>query len=166
MSDHGISVGERFGERAYGAFCYDYTIKTFAYFIYPDINPIEITQQVRTIDFMSTILDYLKIEQDKNYENPDGESLLLLINGKLLKEKTAYSETGNPLEDKKPPKEPNTKSVRTSKWKLIINEYNNTKELYDLENDPDEKNTVIGKYIYIEKALYNEFLKIQHKDNT
>ena len=31
-SDHGISVGEKFGERAYGAFCYDYTIKTFAYY--------------------------------------------------------------------------------------------------------------------------------------
>ena len=36
---------------------------------------------------MPTILDYLKIEQDKNYENPDGESLLPLMNGKLLKEK-------------------------------------------------------------------------------
>ena len=166
MSDHGISVGERFGERAYGAFCYDYTIKTFAYFIYPGINQIEIAQQVRTIDFMPTILDYLKIEQDKNYENPDGESLLLLMNRKLLKEKIAYSETGNPLNDKKPPKKPNTKSVRTSKWKMIINEYNNTQEFYDLENDPDEKNNVTGKYIDIEKALYNEFLKIQHKDNT
>ena len=161
MSDHGISVGERLGERAYGVFCYDYTIKTFAYFIYPGVNPIEITQQVRTIDFMSTILDYLKIEQDKNYENPDGESLLPLINGKLLKEKIAYSETGNPLDDNKPPKEPNTKSVRTSKWKLIINEYNNTRELYDLENDPDEKNSVIGKYPDVEKTLWNEFLRIQ-----
>ena len=166
MSDHGISVGERFGERAYGAFCYDYTIKTFAYIIHPGVNPIEITQQVRTIDFMPTILDYLKIEQDKNYENPDGESLLLLMNRKLLKEKIAYSETGNPLNDKKPPKKPNTKSVRTSKWKMIINEYNNTQEFYDLENDPDEKNNVTGKYIDIEKVLYNEFLKIQHKDNT
>jgi len=29
ISDHGISVGEKFGERAYGAFCYDYTIRTF-----------------------------------------------------------------------------------------------------------------------------------------
>ena len=165
MSDHGISVGERFGERAYGAFCYDYTIKTFAYIIHPGVNPIEITQQVRTIDFMSTILDYLKIEQDKNYENSDGESLLPLINGKILKEKTAYSETGNPLNDKKPPKEPNTKSVRTSKWKLIINEYNNTRELYDLENDPDEKNNVFGKYTDIEKTLSNEFLRIQTKNN-
>ena len=163
MSDHGISVGERFGERAYGAFCYDYTIKTFAYIIHSGVNPIEITQQVRTIDFMPTILDYLKIEQDKNYENPDGESLLPLMNGKLLKEKIAYSETGNPLDDNKPPKEPNTKSVRTSKWKLIINEYNNTQELYDLENDPDEKDNVIGKYTDIEKMLLNEFLRIQTK---
>ena len=163
MSDHGISVGERFGERAYGAFCYDYTIKTFAYFIYPGINQIEIAQQVRTIDFMPTILDYLKIEQDKNYENPDGESLLPLMNGKLLKEKIAYSETANPLDDNKPPKEPNTKSVRTSKWKLIINEYNNTQELYDLENDPGEKDNVIGKYPDMEKMLLNEFLRIQTK---
>ena len=161
MSDHGISVGERFGERAYGAFCYDYTIKTFAYFIYPGINQIEIAQQVRTIDFMPTILDYLKIEQDKNYENPDGESLLLLMNRKLLKEKIAYSETGNPLDDKKPPKKPNTKSIRTSKWKLIINEYNNTKELYDLEHDPNEKNNLIGKQTDVEETLWKEFLRIQ-----
>ena len=161
MSDHGISVGERFGERAYGAFCYDYTIKTFAYFIYPGINPIEIAQQVRTIDFMPTILDYLKIEQDKNYENPDGESLLLLMNGKLLQEKIAYSETGNPLDDKKPPKKPNTKSIRTSKWKLIINEYNDTKELYDLEHDPNEKNNLVGKQTDVEETLWKEFLRIQ-----
>jgi len=161
MSDHGISVGERFGERAYGAFCYDYTIKTFAYFVYPGIIPIEITQQVRTIDFMPTILDYLKIEQDKNYENPDGESVLLLMSRKLLKEKIAYSETGNPLDDKKPPKEPNTKSIRTSKWKLIINEYNDTKELYNLENDPDEKNNLIGKQTDVEETLWKEFLRIQ-----
>jgi len=39
----------------------------------------------------------------------------------------------------KNPKKPNTKSIRTSKWKLIYNEYNDTKELYNLEDDPEEK---------------------------
>ena len=36
MSDHGVSVGEKFGERAYGAYCYDYTLRNFAYFLIPD----------------------------------------------------------------------------------------------------------------------------------
>jgi len=124
MSDHGISVGEKLGERAYGAYCYDYTIRNFAYFLVPDSNPLEIKQQIRTIDYMPTILDFLNISLDKSYSNLDGISLLPLIKGKSISEPYAFSETGNPLKDKAPPKEPNTKSIRTSKWKLIFNEYN------------------------------------------
>lgn len=165
MSDHGISVGEKVGERAYGAFCYDYTLRTFTYFLYPEINPIEISQQVRTIDFMPTILDYLQISPDHNYELMDGESLLPLINGKSLKEKIAYSETGNPLDTKRPPEKPNIKSIRTSNWKLIFNEYNNTKELYDLANDPFEQINLIGNGLEIEKILWREFTSIQEKAN-
>ena len=116
MSDHGISVGEKFGERAYGAFCYDYTLRTFAYFLSEEFISSEIIQQIRTIDFMPTILDYLKIPSDNNYEEFDGTSLLPLIRGTPIPEQIAYSETGNPLGKKEPPKEPNTKSVRTSKW--------------------------------------------------
>ena len=156
MSDHGVSVGEKMGEVAYGAFCYDYTLKTFGYLFYPDINPTEISQQIRTIDFMPTILDYLQIDLDKNYENLDGESLFPLINGNLVPEKIAFSETGNPFDEKKPPKEPNTKSVRTSKWKLIFNEYDNSKELYDLKNDPSELENLIGTNSEIEEKLWKE----------
>lgn len=165
MSDHGISIGEKFGERAYGAFCYDYTLRTFTYFMSHEFIPKEISQQVRTIDFMPTILDYLGIELDKDYESLDGQSLLPLINGKQILEQIAYSETGNPLNKKEPPKEPNTKSVRTSKWKLIFNEYNNTKELYDLAIDPNEENNLIGKNLEIEKKLWNELLAIQNNTN-
>ena len=161
MSDHGISVGEKIGERAYGAFCYDYTLRTFAYFIMPGFNPSEISQQVRTVDFMPSILEFLHIPLDKNYSNLDGESLLPLIKGQKVSEKIAYSETGNPLEEKKPPKTPNTKSVRTSKWKLIINEHDNSKELYDLENDPDENENLIDKNLEIQETLWKRFLEIQ-----
>jgi len=159
MSDHGISVGEKIGERAYGAFCYDYTLHTFAYFLLPEFQPIEIKQQTRTIDFMPTILDYLKISLDPQYEKIDGESLIPLFNGNSLDEKTAFSETGNPLQEKAPPKKPNTHSIRTSEWKLIFNSYNNSKELYDLKNDPDENQNISGTNLEVENILWKKILE-------
>ena len=164
LSDHGISIGEKFGERAYGAFCYDYTIRTFAYMISNDLPKIEIGQQVRHVDFLPTILDYLEIPLDDSYKKIDGQSLRPLIEGKTLEERIAYTETGNPLNQNEPPKEPNTKSVRTSKWKLIINEYNNSKELYNLVDDPDEENNLVDQNLSIEKELWNEFVKLQNTD--
>ena len=162
ISDHGIGVGEKFGERAYGAFCYDYTIKTFAYYISSDFGSKEIPEQVRHIDFMPTILEQLNIGLDKNFKPLDGVSLIPLINGESFDEKIAYTETANPLDANAPPKEPNTKSVRTSKWKLIYNEHNNTKELYNLEKDPAETNNLINSGLEIEEFLWNEFLRIQN----
>ena len=164
MSDHGISTGEKIGERAYGAFCYDYTLRTFAYFQFPNLQPMDITQQVRTIDYLPTILEYLKIPHDNNFSKIDGESLLPLFTGQKVSEKLAYSETGNPLKQKAPPKEPNTFSVRTSNWKLIYNSHNSSKELYDLKTDPDENNNLIGKELEMERILWNDLLKIKNKN--
>ena len=165
ISDHGISVGEKFGERAYGAFCYDYTIRTFTYFISSDFSPIHLTQQVRTIDLMPTILDYLEIPLDGNYNQIDGISLLPMIKGKEQPEEIAYSETGNPLEKDRPPKEPNTKSVRTSKWKLILNQYNDSRELYNLEIDPNEEKNLFGMGEKIESFLWEKLQKLDKASN-
>ena len=163
MSDHGISVGEKLGERAYGAYCYDYTLRNFAYFLIPESNPLEIKQQIRTVDYMPTILDFLNIPLDESYSNLDGISLLPLTEGKSISEPYAFSETGNPLKDKAPPKEPNTKSIRTSNWKLIFNEYNNTKELYNLQLDPHENNNLIGTGEKIEEVLWIELQNLINK---
>ena len=163
MSDHGVSVGEKIGERAYGAFCYDYTLRTFTYFLIPNSDAIEIKQQIRTVDFMPTILDFLNISLDTTYSNLDGESLLPLIDGKSFSENYAFSETGNPLKYKAPPKEPNTKSIRTSNWKLIFNEYNNTKELYNLKLDPNENNNLIETGEKIEEVLWIELQNLINK---
>ena len=160
MSDHGVSTGERFGEHAYGAFCYDYTLRTFTYFLSNEFSPLEIKQQTRTVDFMPTILDYLKISQDTNFSKLDGESLLPLFNGHTVTENYAFTETGNPLYEKSPPKEPNVKSIRNSKWKLIFNEYDNSKELYNLESDPNEQNNLINTGEKIEEVLWNELTNL------
>ena len=165
MSDHGISVGEKFGERAYGAFCYDYTLRTFTYFLSEEFTSREITQQIRTIDFMPTILDFLKIPFDNNYEKADGTSLMPLIRGSSIPEQIAYSETGNPLDKKEPPKEPNTKSVRTSKWKLILNQYDDSRELYNLELDPNEEKNLFGTGEKIESFLWEKLQKLEKVSN-
>jgi len=165
MSDHGISVGEKFGERAYGSFCYDYTLRTFTYFLSEEFTSRKISQQIRTIDFMPTILDFLNIPFDNNYEKIDGTSLMPLIQGLSIPEQIAYSETGNPLDKKAPPKEPNTKSVRTSKWKLISNQYDNSKELYNLELDPGEEKNLFGKGEQIESLLWQELQKLEKESN-
>ena len=162
LSDHGIGVGEKFGERAYGVFCYDYTIKTFCYIKSPDIEPKTISQQVRHIDYMPTILEMLGISLSKISENLDGISLVPLIKGNVMNEQIAYSETGNPLNNKAPPKEPNTHSIRTSNWKLIYNAHNNSKELYDLKTDSEENNNLIGKDLEIEEILWKSLLKIKN----
>jgi len=163
LSDHGIGVGEKIGERAYGAFCYDYTLKSFAYLYNPDINPKKISSQVRHIDFMPTILEMLDIPINTSFEKLDGKSLMPVINGQNLSEEYAFSETGNPLNENAPPKIPNTKSIRTSKWKLILNEHDNSQEFYDLENDPHEEENLIGKNIELEKKFMNELSKYLKK---
>ena len=165
MSDHGISVGEKFGERAYGAFCYDYTLRTFTYFLSEEFTSREIAQQIRTIDFMPTILDFLKIPFDSNYEKIDGTSLMPLIRGSSIPEQIAYSETGNPLDKKEPPMEPNTKSVRTSKWKLILNQYDDSRELYNLELDPNEEKNLFGTGEKIESFLWEKLQKLEKVSN-
>ena len=160
MSDHGISVGEKIGERAYGAFCYDYTLRTFTYFLIPNYGTMEISQQIRTIDFMPTILELMDIPQDNTFSKLDGLSLVPLIKNQPYSEQYAFSETGNPLHEKAPPKKPNVKSIRTSKWKLIFNEHNDSKELYDLESDPNEIKNLIGTKLDVEIKLWEELKKL------
>ena len=160
-SDHGISLGEKFGERAYGAFCYDYTIKSFVSLISNEFSSKEIQQQVRHVDFVPTILEKLQIPIDKNFKNFDGISLIPLIEQNKMDDLPAYVETGNPLKDSKPPKDPNTKAIRYKEWKLIYNEYDNSKELYDLEKDPHEENNQIDTGLEMEKILWKELLNHQ-----
>ena len=151
ISDHGISIGEKFGERAYGVFCYDTTLISTALFCHPRILPITVKNQVRSIDILPTILELLSISHDKNYKEIDGISLMPLINGKEDK-RIAFSQSGNPLNSGKPPKKPNVYAVRTDEWKYIKNIHNNTEELYFLKDDPNEEINLIN----IEKEKSDE----------
>ena len=110
----------------------------------PKLNSMTYPNQVRSIDILPTILELLSIESDMNFRNMDGKSLIPLINGHT-ESRIAFSQSGNPLDSGKPPKEPNVYAVRTDEWKYIRNIHDSTEELYDLVNDPNENSNLISK---------------------
>ena len=156
FADHGSSVGDKPGEKVYGTYLYDYTIKCWAYLIGNDIpKNLEVRHVVRNIDMMPTLLDLLKIPAKKGYKPIQGRSLLPVLKGKK-EERIAYSETGGLGGPTPSPEKHNLKAVRTDKWKLIYNETNKKKELYNLEQDKEEKNNLIGKEPEIEEFMWGE----------
>jgi len=172
MTDHGMGIGEKVGERAYGSFIYDYTLRTFALFIQPKIFPKGkvINELTRAIDIMPTVLDCLEIPIDQSCLRMQGQSMLNLINQTEQNEsntdedsefqKIAYSETGGVNGPWPSPNSPNIKCVRTKKWKLIHNLTPNTWELYNLENDPQELKNMIEEHPVIVTKLKDKLQSI------
>jgi len=175
FSDHGVSVGERVGEKVYGSYCYDYTLKAFSFFYLPGTFPSkEIPMQVRTVDIMPTILELAGIDilgvEDRSLAGVDGKSVttsegmsgpkiegrsvMPLVKGKEDEERIAYSETGGLGGPTPSPKMPNVKSVRTDGWKLIYNETRKEREFYNLNEDPSEENNLAGKGLEEEDRLW------------
>ncbi|WP_268544103.1 sulfatase [Candidatus Nitrosotenuis cloacae] len=145
ISDHGISVGEKIGERAYGVFCYDYTINSTALFYHKSLLPKLVNEQVRSIDVLPTILEILTIPIDPDYTVFQGESLIPFLYGKG-KSRIAFSQSGNPLDTNRPPEKPNVWAIRTPQWKFIKNIHNKSEELYYLVDDPSEEKNVLSKF--------------------
>lgn len=155
FADHGSSVGEKIGERMYGSFCYDYTLKMFSLFLSPDLFPIkEIKNLTRSIDIMPTLLEVLDIKEN-SITKINGKSLTPIIKGEEKEKRVAFSETGGLFGPYPSPKKPNVKAIRTQEWKLIYNVTPNTKELYNLVDDPNEENNLIGKGFEEEKLLWS-----------
>ena len=172
MTDHGMGIGEKVGERAYGSFTYDYTLRTFALFIQPKIFPKgkEIDKLARAIDIMPTILDCLEIPIDQSCLRMQGQSMLNLLNKTEQSkpdtdedsefQKIAYSETGGVNGPWPSPSSPNIKCVRTKKWKLIHNLTPDTWELYNLENDPQELKNMVKEHPVIVTKLKDKLQSI------
>jgi len=174
MADHGMGVGEKVGERAYGIFTYDYSIKTFAFFIQPKLFPKEkiVSELTETIDIMPTILGALEIPEKNTCLKLQGKNLMTIIDesdeNKLISNKNeldgrfTFSETGGVEGPWPSPKEPNVKCIRNHKWKLIHNLTPDNWELYDLENDPQENNNLINSHPKISDYLKVKILDIEN----
>ncbi len=90
-----------------------------------------VTDNVRLIDVMPTVLDYLHVKTDTPME---GVSLKRAIDGEAV-HLPAYSEGIAYGYEKK--------SIRLDNWKYIYSAYGQVEELFDLAKDPLEKNNLI-----------------------
>lgn len=127
--DHGESLGEN-GEKYHGIFIYDATVRVPLLVQVPGVSSRRITQQVRLIDIMPTLLQLL------GWRIPDqvqGKSFLaLMTSGGPYQEEPAYIES---FYSRIHMGWSELQGYRTSSFKFIRAPRD---ELYDLKKDPRE----------------------------
>jgi arylsulfatase A-like enzyme len=142
MADHGEEFHEH-GGFGHGHSLYGEVIRVPLIFSLPRLIPAgqRLSQQVRTIDIMPTVLDIVGVKTQARLE---GVSLLPLLTGKgtvaagegrLFPPSMAYSEgllRGDPQA-----------SVTAYPWKLVCNLVTNREVFLNLEQDPGELDNLI-----------------------
>lgn len=163
--DHGTGVGERFGERNYGVFTFEETIRTFYLFINSKIRKNKICEKIfSSTQIFSTLLELCEISIEKYEKSAKSFSPYILNeNVKLETEETVFSETGGLQGPFPSPKKPNVFCAKTSKYKIIFYETPNRWELYDLINDPFETTNIFGTNIEDEKILQEKLLNWKNR---
>jgi len=135
FSDHGTGIGERFGERNYGSFLFEETLRTFYLFIGKDIDSNKLNSDLlSTIDIYPTILDICTIQKNQNSEGKSFKSNFK--NNSKIKREYTFAETGALHGPFPSPKEPNVFGIKSSMHKLIYYKTPNKWELFDLKNEP------------------------------
>jgi len=159
FTDHGTGIGERFGERNYGSYTYEETIRTFYLFLGRKIRKNHRNNELlSTLSICPTILDLCEIKDEPKFQGKSLEPFLKGENGSIC-EKYAFSETGALHGLYPSPEKSNVFCIKTPKYKLIYLETPDKWELYDLENDPQEKNNIINTDQEIEKELKKKLLE-------
>lgn len=145
VSDHGESLGEH-GESTHSLFVYDATQRVVSVVHLPpksgrfdgagDAHAIH--APCGLVDVAPTLIDLLGVPA--TLPDPDGVSLLPLLQGRPPERRVLYMETHSPLISYGwAPLE----AVRDARWKLIRAP---ERELYDLRDDPGESRNLFGAH--------------------
>jgi choline-sulfatase len=137
LSDHGESLSEH-GEFSHGVFLYDATLHIAFIMAGPQIPAgLRIKQQVRSIDFLPTLLGLVGVKASGNVQ---GLSLVPAFSGQTVSTEISYEET---LYPKLALGWAELRGIRTNHWKYIRAP---KPELYDLGQDPGETSNVIQQH--------------------
>jgi len=157
IGDHGESLGEH-GEMTHGIFLYDSTTHVPFIMAGPDVPAGKvITEQVRSIDVMPTVIDFLNLAPGNEAQ---GVSLWPLVReGRRVQSNYAYLET---LYPRTYMGWSELRGIRTDAWKLIVAP---RPELYNLQQDPQETNNVIARYADDARLLQKKVWEIAGEQN-
>jgi choline-sulfatase len=138
LADHGESLGEH-GEYTHGVFLYDATVHIPLIVAGSGIPAGRvITQQVRSIDVMPTISDYLGLSSGNQVQ---GVSLMpAIVESKPVRTNYSYLET---LYPKTHLGWSELRGMRTDEWKLIVGP---KPELYEITQNPAEDHNVLTQH--------------------
>ncbi len=159
FTDHGTGVGERFGERNYGSFTYEETIRTFYHFIGNKIKKNACSNSLlSTIDIYPTLLEFCKIKPEKDLP---GKSFATYLENEIVELKNrefTFSETGALHGPFPSPEVSNVFCIKTPKYKLMYLKDANEWKFYDLIKDPNEIKNLHGQELIEETDLKNKLL--------
>ena len=148
-ADHGEAFGEH-GDWEHGHTLYQETIKIPLIIWYPKIryNQIVSNELAGLIDIKPTILNIVGIKQSEIYQGKD-------LISQITKEDSLYQQKGSREEIFSEGRRGLRCIITSTNWKLISKK---TKrkielELYNLEQDPQEKHNVVNLYPEIAKNL-------------
>ena len=160
FADHGTGIGERFGERNYGVFTYEETIRTFYLFMGPDILKNKTcTKLFSSTELFPTLLDLAGVVSDMGIKPQGFADYIKGKNESLQTDKYCFSETGGLQGPFPSPKTPNVFCIKNSKYKLVYYKTPNNFELFNLENDPMEKNNLYGQDLEIQEILKEKLIE-------
>ena len=160
FSDHGTAKGERFGERNYGSYTFEETIRTFYLFIGKNILKNRVSETLHsTVEILPTVLELCEISSESNLSGKSFTTELFSDVKNDSGEYLTFSETGALHGLYPSPEEPNVFCVKTPEYKLIYFKSPNEWKLFNLKNDPEEKNDLCGTGLSIEDKLKSRLLE-------
>lgn len=150
-SDHGEEFGEH-GKYNHQDRLYNELINTPLILYVPGLAPQALGRVTQNIDIFPTLTGLTGVSAPETIQ---GSSLVPTIMGRVGDDtELAISQTGS-----------NKAAITTSVWKLIINgpaPSDDQTELYNLIEDPEEKNEVSGEHPRVKDFLLSELSKQLH----
>lgn len=148
MSDNGFSCGHHgFWGKGNGTNprnMYENSIKVPFVVSHPGVIPAGAVQKamVSAYDIMPTLLEYLALPVPYERDLP-GKSFLPLLKGEAMRERedvVIFDEYGP------------VRMIRTKQWKYVYRHSHGPHELYDLLNDPDERQNLANDCSCVERV--------------